>query len=160
MTDDYWNRFQIDFVPERDNFRGLAAYSDMDSFMEDNLEADPGLPFSYLDLEDEALYLAEDEVDSVVIQSLGKLAGFSGRFAGYEWGTMAMNAREFSKTSEVAEYLSGEGGLEARVVPQSSIADMIGKERNEASQQTDKSYRRRVDLDHIHNFSEDDLRFS
>lgn len=159
MSDEYWNRFRIEFVPKRDNFGGLAAYSDMDDFMEDNLEGDPDLPCSYLDIEDESLYLAEDELDTVVIQSLGKLAGFSREFADYEWSALASNARNFSSSSGVADYLSGEG-LETQLVEQSEIEDMIGEERNKASENESKGYRRRVDLDHIHDFSEDDLRFS
>ena len=159
MADDYWNRFRIEFVPERDNLEGLAAYSNMDNFMEDKLESDPELPFSYLDLDEELLYLAEDEVDSVVLQSLGKLSSFSGKFAGYEWETMAMNARDLDSISAAAEYLSGED-LETRMVSKSEIEDIIGEERKQSERNEDKIRRRRVDLDHIHDFSEDDMRFS
>lgn len=155
--DEYWNRFEIEFVPGREDIRGLVAYSGMDNFMEDNLEGDPDLPFSYLDLEDEALYLAEDESDTVVIQSLGKLAAFSGKFADYEWHTLASNARELETSAEVVEYLSGED-LETQTVSQAEIDDKIGEKRSQASDQDGTFHRRRVDLDYIHDASEDDLR--
>lgn len=160
MSDEYWSRFRIEFIPDRENIGGLAAYSDMGDFMEDNLEGDPDLPFSYLDLDEEQLYMAGDENDTVVIQSLGKLSGFSGKFAGYEWGNMASNAREFGTTESVVEYLSEEG-LDTNSVPQSEIEEMIGEKKEQASESRNNTFhRRRVDLDHIPDFGEDDMRFS